>query len=212
MENEVWRDIEGYEGIYQVSNKGRVKSLQRLQKYKCRNPRMLPERIMSVRKDKLGYGRVGLYNGEYKFWLIHRLVAITFLPNPNNLPVINHKDENPSNNRVENLEWCTRKYNNNYGTASARMAKTLREKDNPINHVVQYTKDGVFVAEYISVMEAHRQTRFSSTSIFNACAGSQKTCHGFVWKFKNKPKRFDGKRPIINNSNNAAKAQNANSK
>lgn len=195
METEVWKDIEGYEGIYQISNFGRVKSLQRLQKYKSRRSRVLPERIMKSRKDKLGYKRVGLYNGKYEFWLVHRLVGIAFLPNPEGYDIINHKDENPSNNHVDNLEWCTRKYNNNYGTSSARMAKTLRERDIPMNHVLQYSKDGVFVAEYISVMEAHRQTGFSATSIFNACSGLYEQSHGFVWKFKNKPRRYDGWQP-----------------
>lgn len=107
---EIWKDIEGYEGLYQVSNYGRVKSLG--------NEASRKEKIRKVRFNNDGYPVIYLHkNGEKKFFLIHRLVAQTFIPNPNNLPEINHKDECKTNSFVENLEWCDRLYNINYGNA-----------------------------------------------------------------------------------------------
>ena len=116
MSNEIWKDIEGYEGLYQVSNKGRVKSFHG------------KGRIMKPGTHPLGYKVVPLTkDGETNTKQVHRLVAQAFIPNPENLPVINHKDENPSNNNVENLEWCTQKYNLNYGTCQERKKKTRAE-------------------------------------------------------------------------------------
>ena len=106
---EEWRDIKGYEGKYQVSNLGRVKSLNYNHTKK--------EKILSDYPNTYGYLYVNLYkNGKGKPFYIHKLVAQAFIDNPNNYREINHKDENKQNNRVENLEWCNRKYNCNYGT------------------------------------------------------------------------------------------------
>ena len=117
---EQWRPIEGYEGLYEVSNLGRVKSL------KCGR-----ERILKPQMKKKGYLQVGLRKeGKYKMFKVHRLVAQAFIPNPEGLPQINHKDENPSNNRVENLEWCDSKYNNNYGTHNERIVQTMISNGN----------------------------------------------------------------------------------
>ena len=116
LKNEIWRDIEGYEGSYQVSNLGRVKSLFREagtvnKKYTCK------EKILKPRRQKRDYYAVMLWkDGKSRQFRVHRLVAQAFIPNPDNLPVINHKDENPSNNEADNLEWCTVKYNSYYGT------------------------------------------------------------------------------------------------
>ena len=123
---EEWRDIEGYEGLYQISNLGRVKSFPRP---------TTPGGILKTIKRKDGYCSIKLSkNGKVKKVLVHRLVAKAFIPNTNNLPIINHKDENPLNNNVDNLEWCDYKYNNNYGTLSKRkseIAKTYkRNRDN----------------------------------------------------------------------------------
>ena len=116
MEEE-WRDIKGYENLYQVSNKGRVKSLGNGKSNYSK------ERLLKTRKNKRGYIQVNFSkDGKIKMFYVHRLVAETFIPNPNNYPVINHRDETPCNNCVENLEWCTQKYNVNYGTGKFRTA------------------------------------------------------------------------------------------
>ena len=111
---EEWKDIKGYEGLYQISNKGRVKSLYNKGK------------ILTPGKDKDGYSIVSLYKNKIKKTnKVHRLVAQAFLSNPDNLPQVNHKDENKLNNCVENLEWCSVEYNINYGTRNERTRKKL---------------------------------------------------------------------------------------
>lgn len=112
---EQWKPIDGFEGFYAVSNLGRVKSLG--------NDKSRKEKIMKPQKDRNGYLLVGLCrNGKYKHFLVHRLVAIAFLPNPEGLPEVNHKDEDKTNNCVNNLEWASRWYNMNYGTIQERLA------------------------------------------------------------------------------------------
>ena len=114
MEQEIWKDIKGYEGAYQVSNLGRVRSLTR--KVKTFNGvRTSKGQLLKPLKTNTGYYRVDLkQNQKDKYMSIHRLVAEAFIPNPNNYPIINHKDNNPQNNCVENLEWCTQSYNVKY--------------------------------------------------------------------------------------------------
>lgn len=107
---EIWKDIKGYEGLYQISNTGKVKSLKRIMK-----SRKCEEIIRKPSKLPKGYLRVSLCkNGEIKYYSIHRLVAEAFIPNENNYPCVNHKDCNTSNNNVENLEWMTYEENNSY--------------------------------------------------------------------------------------------------
>ncbi len=114
--NEEWRDIDGFDNRYMVSNIGRVKTKEFTYTLYGKN-QVKPEHILKTTVRKDGYCKVNLggYRNQ-KTLNLHRLVAIAFIPNPQNLPCINHKDENPSNNTVENLEWCSYKYNNNYGT------------------------------------------------------------------------------------------------
>lgn len=130
-DREIWKNIEGYEGLYQVSNLGRIKRLERY--YYCghRNEqkKYIPEQIMRPYITTKGYVRIDLSNGGVrKRFLIHRLVATAFLPNPKNLPQVNHKDENKTNNCADNLEWCTNDYNINYGTGRIRAAAKMRGK------------------------------------------------------------------------------------
>ena len=121
---EEWRSIPGYEGLYEVSSYGRVKSLER---YKSNNGgiQLIKERILKPNNTKKGYLTVQIRNKKFK---VHRLVALTFIPNPENLPQVNHKDEDKTNNNVDNLEWCDAKYNSNYGTSIERMINTKIEK------------------------------------------------------------------------------------
>ena len=122
---EIWKDIEGYEGLYQVSNKGRIKSLNRIDS----RGHKVNEKILSSKPNNKGYLRVHLYkNGKRKPFSVHRLVAIAFIPNPNNLLEVNHKDENKENNTVDNLEWCDRKYNANYGGRNERASVSNKGK------------------------------------------------------------------------------------
>lgn len=134
---EEWRGIEGYEGMYQVSNLGRVKSLARVIIRSDGKPNPVNEKILKHGITK-GYCSVVLCkDGKKKMYKVHRLVAMAFLSNPHNLPEVNHKDENKKNNCVDNLEWCTPKYNTNYGTCSERRIyttvknKSLRGKNHP---------------------------------------------------------------------------------
>lgn len=132
MVEEIWKDIEEYKGRYQVSNLGRVRSLDRISvqhKHFGDVFRPIKGKIMSNTIGKRGYAYVHLCNeNNARNNSIHRLVAQAFIPNPNNLPCINHKDENKTNNNVENLEWCTYSYNNSYGTHSERISLANKGK------------------------------------------------------------------------------------
>ena len=129
MIEEIWRPIEGYEGLYEVSNTGRVRSLDMYVKCGYGSYRLRKGKVLSpVIKDN-GYLQVGLYyNGKYKMFLVHRLVAQAFIENFDNLPEVNHLDEDKSNNSVDNLEWCDRSYNLKYGTVRIRSINTKIKK------------------------------------------------------------------------------------
>ena len=122
MEKEIWRPIKGYENLYEISSRGRIKSVDRYVKGRYGNLRFQKGGIRKTTCNSRGYPAIALCkDGKYKMFNIHRLVAKAFIPNPDNLPEINHKDENKENNCVDNLEWCTRKYNMNYGTTQYRI-------------------------------------------------------------------------------------------
>ena len=168
---EKWKDIEGYEGLYQVSNMGRVKSLN--------YNRTGEEKILKSRKDRGGYLRVSLSKeGKVKTFKVHRLVAQAFIPNPNNLPQVNHKDEDKQNNCVENLEWCNRSYNCNYGSRNERMAKS---KSIPI---LQFSKTGEFIRKWDSAMQVERELGFNHGSISKCLKGKKyKLVGGYKWRY-----------------------------
>lgn len=168
--NEIYKDVVGYEGKYQVSNLGNVKSLNYRQTGK--------EKVMKQTLIDNGYLQVDLYNnGKHKKYGVHRLVADAFLDNPNNYPQVNHKDENKQNNNVDNLEWATAQYNINYGTHGERAGKT-RSKP-----VIQYDLQGNFIKSWNSATEIEKQLKISRTNICNCCNGKIKTAYGYKWRY-----------------------------
>ena len=171
---EEWRDIKGYEGLYQVSNSGKVKSL----KDNYGRPRI---KILKLKKRKDGYIQITLHkNGERKTFRVHQLVAKAFIPNPDNLPEVNHKDKIRTNNRVDNLEWCTRKYNNNYGARTEKFIESRGTKVICVNTGKIYR----------STREASRDTGVDNSFICKCCKGKYKsagkhpeTGEPLVWKY-----------------------------
>lgn len=170
----IWKEIDGYETHYQISNTGIVKSLARQDRlgHKRKEKLLIPE------IDRHGYKRVVLsINGKKKTWQVHRLVAIAFLPNELGLPVVNHIDEDPRNNNVTNLEWCTHKYNANHGTRNERMTSKLR--------VVRGRRvtNGKVVFDTIS--DASRSLNIARSNISACVRGLQKTAGGYKWRYVN---------------------------
>lgn len=192
--NEIWKAIEGYEGIYQVSNLGRVKRLARDIVQKNPNPasndvcvQHIDERIMNLNKTYNGYMLVhlrGAADGKRRWFSVHRLVAMTFLPNPDNLPQVNHKNEVRDDNRVENLEWCTNYYNMHYGNCQRRIYEGQHFK--PVD---VYTKDGKFLKHYNSLVEASRATGVATGVVSWICQGitrnrvKRQTAKGYRFKY-----------------------------
>lgn len=178
MKNEEWRDVVGYEGLYQVSSEGRVKSLERKVKHWCGGERIQKERILKPITDHYGYQVVNLYaGGKLKMHKVHRLVCQSFHDNPDNKPHVNHLNENKTDNRACNLEWSTAKENNNHGTRTERSAKALSKP------VGQYTRDGELVKIWPSVREAEREAGFRHSTISQAANGKYKHGYGFIWKY-----------------------------
>lgn len=170
---EIWKDIEGYEGRYQISNFGRIASL--LPYYKSKTG----ERHLIKTSITRGYETVGLVKDKKrKNFLVHRLVAIAFIPNPNNYKEINHIDEDKLNNNVTNLEWCTRAYNMAYGTARLRQGLSCGKS------VIQYEINGFPVAKYCSAQYASKITGIESSSIIKCCRNKRICAGGYLWKYE----------------------------
>ena len=167
---EEWKYVVDYEGLYKVSNKGRIFSI-------------LTNKILNPTLDEKGYYRVGLMkNGKRKNARVHRLVAIAFIPNPYNKPCINHIDEIKTNNIIENLEWCTVKENNIHGSKLERNAKSNREREHLL--IGQFDKDNNLIKIYNGLREVS-DAGFNSGNVSSCCTGRKyHTYHkGFIWKY-----------------------------
>ena len=178
--SEVWKPIKGYEGIYEVSDLGRVRSLPRMLTDSKGRRHPVPMKMLKMH-DRKGYDSVTLQDmGRKAIMSVHRLVAMAFIPNPDNLPVVNHRDENPKNNQVSNLEWCDISYNTRYGTGVERaQAKHVYHR----KAVEQLTKDGQHVATFKGVKEAARATGADASVIVRVCKGRNETAGGYRWKY-----------------------------
>lgn len=162
-----FKSIPGYDGRYLIDTCGNVYSTYR-------------NRLLTQKLDKDGYKEVALSTrGKVKYYRVHRLVAITFIPNPNNYTIVNHKNEIRDDNEVNNLEWCTVKYNDNYGTRNVKMSQTKQTKP-----VLQLDQNGEIIAEFRGVKEAMRLTGINRNCIREVIRGNRKTAGGYVWKYK----------------------------
>ena len=177
---ELFRDVAGYEGLYQVSNFGVIRSLGMWANSKNGSKRFVKGRVLKPSKDTDGYLHVALYKDcNVKWCTVHRLVAQAFIPNPENLPQINHIDENKQNNCVENLEWCSYAYNINHGTRNERVAETMTN-GKLSKKVLQLTLDGKIVREWLSTAECHRNG-FDS-GVVSKCCNNKYGLQGNVYK------------------------------
>lgn len=159
---EEWKQITDYPDYY-ISNLGRVKSMKRGK-----------EKILKPGISREYYVINLCQGGKVKKWFLHRLVGEAFLENPNNYPIINHKNQIKTDNRVENLEFCTQKYNVNYGDAIQRRSKP----------VLQFNKSGNLIHEWPSMSEVERQLGFYQSNISKCCSGKLKTANNYIWKYK----------------------------
>lgn len=174
MEDKIrWKKIDGYE--YMVSTIGTVKRIASNKgRYKWE------EHDIRAHYNNKGYAIVDLWrNNKRKQFLVHRLVAIAFIPNVDGLPEVNHKDENPKNNCVDNLEWCDRIYNMNYGSCPKRISK------NNSKPIFQVNLDGSIVKQYPSVIQASKETGIPSSTIYDCTRGARKKAWGYIWKYAN---------------------------
>mgnify|MGYP004693328999 CR=1 FL=1 len=198
---EEWKNIDGYDGFYQISNFGRVKSVERTITYITTNQsgkefqtsKYCPERILKT-ADIRGYEIVSLgKSSKKKTYQVHRLVAEYFIPNQNNYPQVNHKDENKKNNRVDNLEWCTVEYNSNYGTRNQRIAEKLKDNENYYIPVLCYDLNNNFVKRYDSAEQAGQELGISGSGITACCRlyYGRTSAGGFKWKYEKSDNKIE---------------------
>ena len=199
--NEIWRHVVGNES-YMISSKGRVKSLERNYIDSMGRKCHVAEKFMKVKISKsTGYPRVSLCkNGKSISFCIHRLIAEAFIPNPNNYPCVNHIDENRANSVLENLEWCTYKYNNTYGSAREKRRESLIRfyKENPeftmtvkkrgnSFKVNQYSLDGNLIRTYDGGLPEIKEIFGRNASVVSCVLHRNKTAYGFVWRYEGDP-------------------------
>ena len=184
---EIWKPIKNYEEFYEISNLGNVKAKERIRidkngvKRKYKEKILLPSQLGYFDKYGRNYLKIGLYDKfkTYTQFLIHRLVAIHFIPNPDNKPEVNHKDENKENNNVNNLEWCTRTENNEHSKITENLNNSKKIKIN------QLSLNGEFIKEWDGIREAARGIGAKSHKHISCCCkGTEKTAQGFKWEYK----------------------------
>ena len=191
---ECWRAVVGYEGYYEVSNLGNVKSIERLVRHSRSNIEFLRKgKLFKPSIERAGYLKVQLsVRGKSKYYFVHRLVAQAFLPNPDNLPEVNHKNEIKTDNNLDNLEWCSRLYNQNYGTKIERQKRTYRENNSIKNKqyakpkgrsIYKYDLKGNLIAISCDYLLASSVEDIPYRQIMAVCNGVQKTCRGYIWKY-----------------------------
>lgn len=175
MQEEIWKDIPQYEGLYMASNLGRIKSLPKNHHSTL---------ILKNKKTKDGYYETSLSkNGKAKFIRTHRLIAFTFIPNIENKPQINHIDGNKLNNNVNNLEWCTVQENKEHAIRTG--LQNFNGKNNPkAKSVLQYDLKGNFIKRYDTLREAMKETNVLESKISLVCNKHRKNAGGFIWKFE----------------------------
>ena len=176
--SEEWRDVVDYEGRYQVSSLGRVKSLERTIIKKDGRKHTVKERILKPGMGRCGYLSVVLCaGGKPKTLNVHRLVCEAFHENTDNKPQVNHINEIKTDNRASNLEWTTARENSNFGTRNERSRKTLSKP------VGQYTRDGELIKIWSSAREAQRQAGFNQSNISKVACGKYKQAYGCIWRY-----------------------------
>ena len=181
-EFELWKDVKGFEGYYQVSTWARVRSLDRWVTYKDGRSRLCKSFILPLRKNHKGYLRANLSkNGKTKSAFVHKLVTEAFIPNPLNLPVVNHKDEVKDNNYPYNLEWCTDDYNRHYGTAINRMQLSLTNRKDRSKPVYKYDLQGNLIYKYMSMMSAERDGFIRGSIRYSI--SKNKPYKGYIWSY-----------------------------
>ena len=184
-EIEEWRPVVGYEGLYEVSDWGNVRSLDRYVRAKCGAVRIAPSKIVKQYLDKDGYCRIGLTkDGKQRVMGVHRLVAEAFLPNFENLPIIDHINGVRNDNMVDNLRWFSVLLNNSTEQAKKKKSQSAYKRTDNKKIIHQYTLDGEFVAEFESTRDIERTCGYERAAISRCALGKQHSSYGYVWKYK----------------------------
>lgn len=179
---EEWRPVTGYEKLYEVSNFGRIRSLDRFFIRKNGRPLRCKGRLLDPYISIYGYYIVSLCDkGNSHVTALHKVVASEFIPNPDNLPCINHKDENKLNNQADNLEWCTIQYNNAYGTRNKRISDA--QKRIPVK---QFDLNGTHIKTWESISLVENTIGVSASKIVQVCKGKRNKTGGYIWRYANK--------------------------